>query len=143
MMREYRATFRRAGGDFRHPSFTTEETDPEILASLARQHLSEIPFLKMDGWELVSVSPIEQTTYEQSEAGIQALTATLISRIRQGSYPPEGRFPNCAQICEEFRATERVATLALAQLRKRKYVHTVGRGSSRRYYVLPSSMWLP
>lgn len=143
MMHEYRATFLRAGGDTRHPTFSTDETDPEKLAATARQRLHAIPFLKRDGWELVNIKLVEPTKYEDSEAGITALADTLISRIRVGEYLPDSKFPTIIQICGKLNVSERVATLALARLKTRNYLRTVGRGSARRYYVQPRHRWRP
>lgn len=140
-MREYRATFRRAKGEIRNPRFVTDETDPEKLAAIAREHLYRIPYLKKDGWTLVGITAIEPTKYEQSEAGIQALAATLIRHIREGKYPPLSRFPGCVEICTDFEASERVASRAIARLRESKYIQSEGRGSARRHFVLPRDMW--
>lgn len=60
---------------------------------------------------------------------------------RDGKYPPLSRFPGCTKIRNEFRASERVATLVLARLREQKYIQTEGRGSTRHYFVLSREMW--
>lgn len=69
-----------------------------------------------------------------------AIADVLAARIKDGTYPPDGRLPAELELVAEFGASRESVRRAVEELRKRGLVETVkGKGS----FVLPAEERTP